>query len=109
MMVQPMAIWRRLRSADRQPEFTGAPAVRRIKTYSAQSGYAYQYYFGGSRVCAGSKEYSFHVATDSSTFHVFVRLSEQVLNLWETAGGHPLNPTEQYGIAKMAFFEHLDT
>ena len=28
---------------------TGAPAVRRLKSYSAQSGYVYQYFYEGQR------------------------------------------------------------
>ena len=29
---------------------TGAPPVRRMKSYSAQSGYVYQYYYEGQRL-----------------------------------------------------------
>ena len=31
---------------------TGAPAVRRQKTYSAESGYVYQYFYEGQRPAA---------------------------------------------------------
>ncbi len=45
---------------------TGAPAVRRMKTYSAQSGYVYQYYFEGYRPLPveSGVEFVFQISSD---------------------------------------------
>ncbi len=47
----------------------GAPAVRRQKAYSAQSGYVYQYYYQGQRPSSPEPgtEYVFDVSSDRRT------------------------------------------
>ena len=57
---------------------TGAPAVRRQKTYSAQSGYVYQYFYEGQRPSSPDPgtEFVFDVSSDRKTsapVSVFVR------------------------------------
>jgi hypothetical protein len=88
---------------------TGVPAVRRQKTYSAQSGYVYQYYYDGHRGDAAETEYVFTVSGDRKDWHpAAVRVSGDALRAWEQGHGRTLSSTEQYAIAKMALFQAFD-
>jgi len=92
---------------------TGAPAVRRQKTYSAASGYVYQYFYEGQRPAERNghlgAQYVFNVSSDrksSSAMSVF--LSEESLTAWQTQHERQLGSTERYAIAKMALFQAFD-
>ena len=91
---------------------SGAPAVRRLKSYSAQSGYVYQYYYEGQRPYSGGEsgtEYVFTVSADRKTFHpVSVLVGEGEVRAWEQAHGRELASTERYAVAKMALFQAFD-
>ena len=92
---------------------TGAPAVRRLKSYSAQSGYVYQYFYEGQRPFRSSGEsgieFVFTVSADRKAFHpVSVLVSETALLGWEQAHDHALSSTERYAISKMALFQAFD-
>jgi hypothetical protein len=88
---------------------TGAPTVRRLKSYSAQSGYVYQYFWEGQRPVTGGTEYVFDVSADRKTSHpVSVVLEDAALRAWEQANKRTLAPNERYGIAKMALFLAFD-
>jgi hypothetical protein len=90
---------------------SGAPSVRRQKTYSAQSGYVYQYFYEGHRVMSGERgiEYVFNVSADrSSSSDVSVLLCEEATLAWEKEYGRTLSATERYAIAKMALFQAFD-
>jgi hypothetical protein len=92
---------------------TGAPAVRRLKSYSAQSGYVYQYFYEGQRPFRSSGEsgieFVFTVSADRKAFHpVSVLVSESALLGWEQAHDHTLSSTERYAISKMALFQAFD-
>jgi hypothetical protein len=89
---------------------TGAPPVRRLKTYSAQSGYVYQYYYEGHRpVPESSTEFVFTVSADRKNWHhASVVVSHAALAEWESAHARTLNTTERYAIAKMALFQAFD-
>jgi hypothetical protein len=92
---------------------TGAPKIRRQKTYSSQSGYVYQYFYEGQRPFEGKgeqgTEYVFAVSADRKTsFPVSVRVSERALGGWEAAHGRALHGNERYAIAKMALFAAFD-
>jgi hypothetical protein len=92
---------------------TGAPAVRRLKSYSAQSGYVYQYFYEGQRPFRSNGEsgieFVFTVSADRKTFHpVSVLVSESALLGWEQAHDHALSSTERYAISKMALFQAFD-
>ncbi len=92
---------------------TGAPAVRRLKTYSAQSGYVYQYYYEGHRPFERARdsgvEYVFDVSADRKTsMPVSVFLGAACLQDWEGNHARTLNSTERYAIAKMALFQAFD-
>src|ERR1700682_5472718 len=90
---------------------TGAPAVRRQKTYSAQSGYVYQYFYEGHRHSSPppGTEYVFDVSADRKTSsHVSVFVSDESVAGWESQSGRALSGTERYALAKMALFQAFD-
>ena len=92
---------------------TGAPPVRRLKTYSAQSGYVYQYYYEGQRPLQRSgesgTEFVFSISADRKNWRPSkVRLGGDAVAAWETAHGRELSATERYAIAKMALFQAFD-
>ncbi len=90
---------------------TGAPPVRRQKTYSAQSGYVYQYYYEGQRATRPELgiEFVFDVSADRKTSTaVSVLVPETAVESWQRDHGRELNSTERYAIAKMALFQAFD-
>jgi hypothetical protein len=88
---------------------TGAPAVRRLKSYSAASGYVYQYFYTGHRPAAHGTEYVFAVSSGrEDDVPVSVFLGEAALDSWQREHARDLSPTEQYAIAKMALFRAFD-
>lgn len=97
----------------KQQPLTGAPPVRRQKTYSAQSGYVYQYYYEGHRPYNRDRdkgaEYVFDVSADRKTSRpVSVLLSDTAVEDWENRHGRTLPGSERYAIAKMALFQAFD-
>lgn len=108
-----MIDWLSLFRAKKTPPLSGAPAVRRQKTYSADSGYAYQYYYQGHRPAeregAAGTEYVFDVSADRhSTLPVSVFIADQAVRDWEEGHHRKLSSTERYAIAKMALFQAFD-
>jgi hypothetical protein len=90
---------------------SGAPEVRRKKTYSAQSGYVYQYFYEGQRPSSAEHgtEYVFEVSADRKTSaHVSVFVSSEAVDGWQEETGRTLSGTERYAIAKMALFQAFD-
>ncbi|MGO4879327.1 MAG: hypothetical protein ACLP59_00725 [Bryobacteraceae bacterium] len=98
----------------RKPQpLTGAPATRRQKTYSGQSGYVYQYYYEGHRPYKRDRhtgtEYVFDVSGDRKTsIAVSVLVSDSALDDWQTRHGRTLHASERYAIAKLALFQAFD-
>lgn len=97
----------------KETPLTGAPPVRRLKTYSAQSGYVYQYCYEGQRplVAAGESgvEFVFSVSADRKNWRPSrVLLGEGAVAAWEAAHARRLSTTERYAIAKMALFQAFD-
>jgi len=98
----------------RKPQpLTGAPAGRRQKTYSGQSGYVYQYYYEGHRPYQRDRdhgaEYVFDVSADrKKSLLVSVLLSDAAIEDWEARHGQSLRSSERYAIAKMALFQAFD-
>jgi hypothetical protein len=89
----------------------GAPTVRRQKTYSAQSGYVYQYFFEGYRPMSAQpgREYVFNVSSDRKTsVEVSVFVADEAMLSWQQQSGRTLSATERYAIAKMALFQAFD-
>jgi hypothetical protein len=97
----------------REAPLTGAPAVRRLKTYSAQSGYVYQYCYEGQRPFqqAGEQgtEFVFSLSADRKNWRPSkVLLPASAVTSWEAAHARTLSETERYAIAKMALFQAFD-
>ena len=92
---------------------SGPGAVRRIKSYSAASGFVYQYQFyelhPARRGSTAGNEYIYYVSTDRKTMfplRIFVR--EDAVKNWARKYGRPLSGTEEYAIAKMRLFQAFD-
>jgi hypothetical protein len=89
--------------------------VRRIKTYSGETGFVYQYVFVSQhRARRGwwtwGTEYLFEVSRDrKSSFLVPVFVSDEAPRAWRRLQGRELSPTEQYAAAKMRLFQAFDT
>ena len=86
--------------------------LRRMKTYTGEQGYVYQYYFVGKRPTKEEKaatEYVFDVTSDrKTTYSVSVFLEQEVVQAWGIRHGRPLNDAEQYGAVKMRLFRAFD-
>src|SRR5207249_1291458 len=97
----------------KEAPLTGAPAVRRQKTHSAESGYVYQYYYEGQRPASRSGspgiEFVFNVSADrKSSFPVSVFVPDEALQSWQQGHGRQLGSTERYAVAKMSLFQAFD-
>ena len=89
--------------------------VRRLKTYTGEKGYVYQYYFVGQRQAlaedaeAPATEFIFDVTSDRKlTYAVSVFLPDRTVAAWSQAHGRPLTEAEQYAAAKMRMFRAFD-
>ena len=88
--------------------------VRRIKTYSADTGYVYQYYFEAvrpqqQRGGQEGTEYVYSVSRDRKhRFAVPIFLHREALEAWARVHGRPLTGTEEYAAAKMRLFSAFD-
>jgi hypothetical protein len=86
-----------------------------LKTYIAQTGYVYRYYFVGQRPAladdpeAPSTEYIFDVSTDrKTTFAVSIFLPAQALEHWAALRGRKLTEPEQYAGVKLRLLQGFD-
>ncbi len=84
-----------------------------MKTYSAQSGYVYQYFYEGHRpYTAGEEsgtEYVFRISHDRKNWHdTGVFLAEEAVRAWVASHARSLNSTEHYAVAKLALFQAFD-
>jgi len=103
-------VFRKLFSKIPEP-LTGAPPVRRMKTFSSESGYVYQYVFEGRRPIPKpeSVEFVFSASADRKTWNeIGVRVESGAVREWESAHGRTLSTTEWYAIAKLALFLAFD-
>lgn len=89
--------------------------IRRMKAYTAQTGYVYQYYFVGKREAlagepeAPASEFIFDVTPDrKQMFAVSIFLKQQALAAWAAAHGRQLTDSEQYAAAKLRLFRGFD-
>lgn len=89
-------------------------SVHRIKTYSAESGYVYQYAFRNSRrtrrgLFASGTEYVFEISGDrKSTYRLPVFVADGALKSWERKKGRELSSAEQYAAAKLGLLRAFD-
>ena len=97
----------------KKPELTGVPTARRMKTYSAESGYVYQYFYEGHRPFRASGEHGtefvFTTSADAKAWQpVSVVLADAAVHAWQATHGRQLSSTEHYAVAKMALFQAFD-
>jgi len=87
--------------------------VRRIKSYSAESGYVYQYQFQDAHPAQQGNitgnEYIYYVSADrKKMFPVRIFVGKAALEKWGEATGLALTGTEEYAVAKMRLFQAFD-
>ncbi|HYL14789.1 MAG TPA: hypothetical protein VEV41_17230 [Terriglobales bacterium] len=89
--------------------------IRRLKTYTGEQGYVYQYYYVGKRPAtvglsdAAAVEYVFDVTSDRKTmFSVSVFVQKDTLGTWATRHGRQLTEAEEYAAVKMRLFRGFD-
>ena len=87
--------------------------VRRIKSYSAATGYVYQYHFHevhkSRRGFTAGTDYVYLVTVDRKTvFPVGVFVSREAVERWAGQAGRALTGTEEYAVAKMRLFQAFD-
>jgi hypothetical protein len=89
--------------------------VRRLKTYGAETGYVYEYYFVGRREAlagdpeAPANEYVFDVTVaGGAVFAISVFLRADALAAWASSHGRALTEAEQYAAAKVRLLQDLD-
>jgi hypothetical protein len=95
------------------PSMARPEAVRRVKSYSAESGYVYQYYFfevqESHRGPSPGTEYVYMVSTDRKTvFPVRIFVRRDAVEAWAARNGRTLSGTEEYAVAKMRLFQVFD-
>jgi hypothetical protein len=84
-----------------------------MKTYSADSGYVYQYYFAGQRAATREGkpgvQYVFQVSADRKTeTSVSVFVEDSFVEDWVVRTGRELQGPHRYAIAKIALRNALD-
>jgi len=89
--------------------------VRRLKSYTGETGYVYQYYFVGKRAAladdklAPATEFVFDVSSDrKQTFAVSIFLRAAAVANWQAEHGRELVEAEQYAATKMMLFQAFD-
>jgi hypothetical protein len=87
--------------------------VRRVKSYSAASGYVYQYHFyevqKARRGLSSGTEYVYMVSVDrKSVFPLRVFVRRDALEKWGRAKGRTFSGTEEYAVAKMRLLQAFD-
>lgn len=88
-------------------------AAHRIKSYSAATGYVYQYYFyeveKAKRGTAEGTEYVYMASVDRKhVFPVRIFVSKGALEKWSASTGRQFTGTEEYALAKMRLFQAFD-
>jgi hypothetical protein len=88
-------------------------AVRRIKSYSAASGFVYQYQFQdvhpSRRGLSAGNEYVYLVSADRKTmFPLRIFIRRDAVERWGKQAGRSLTGTEEYAAAKMRLFQAFD-
>lgn len=93
----------------REPPLEGRPSHRRQKTWSAESGYVYLYYFEGFRDRGNAWHYVFTVSSDRREwFPVAVVLERRTAGEWAALHGRELTPSERFGVAKVGLRRAFD-
>jgi hypothetical protein len=87
--------------------------AHRVKSYSAATGYVYQYYFyeveKTRRGNSSGTEYVYMISVDRQrVFPIKVFVGKQALEKWSARTGQLLTGTEEYAVAKMRLFQAFD-
>ena len=101
-------------AAQNNCSMTRPEAVRRVKSYSAATGYVYQYYF-----LRGAEDSPRLFVRNRVRLHGFGRPQKglpvahfcargRLVEKWSRAAGRPLSGTEEYAAAKMRLFQAFD-
>ncbi|MBV9264780.1 MAG: hypothetical protein JO061_01290 [Acidobacteriaceae bacterium] len=95
---------------DPHTSLRGAPARARIKTYSAATGYVYQYVFRGYRASfdASGTEYVFSVTRNGQTHPIAILLRDADLQQCAALIARPVLNQERYALSKMTLFSVFD-
>jgi hypothetical protein len=97
------------RAAPAEAPLKGKRPVARVKSYTAMSGYVYEYVYQGYREHADARTHVFEVSPDRKRwFSLEVGIPEHSLAAWEQAHGRTLNDAERYAVAKLALFAAFD-
>jgi len=90
-------------------------SVRRVKTYPAQTGYVYEYYFVGKRDAladdelAPATEFVFDVSPDrKAIFAVSIFLLPRALDTFAAERGRTLSEPEQFAAVKLRLQQGFD-
>ncbi len=88
---------------------------RRYKTYAAETGVSYQYFFDARRRVVRPEgqgpgsDFTFVVTADQHPpFTLKIFFSDRALAAWREAHGRELDSTEQYAAAKMRLYRAFD-
>jgi hypothetical protein len=95
------------------PGMTKPEIVRRVKSYSAESGFVYQYQFHDAAPATRDgeigTEYIYYVSADRKTmFPLRIFVSRSVRDDCARRLGRALTGTEEYAVAKMRLFQAFD-
>jgi hypothetical protein len=95
------------------PDMPRPEAARRIKSYSAATGYVYQYYFyeveKSQRGASPGTEYVYMASVNRKhVFPVKIFVSRLALEKWSVRTGREFTGTEEYAVAKMRLFQAFD-
>ncbi|HEV8385448.1 MAG TPA: hypothetical protein VGQ11_11315 [Candidatus Acidoferrales bacterium] len=90
-----------------------AEHAHRVKSYSASTGYVYQYYFvetqKSRRGLHAGTDYVYMVAMDrGAAFPLRVFVRREAARQWSKKTGRELSGTEEYAAAKMRLFQAFD-
>jgi len=95
------------------PSMPRPEAAHRVKSYSAATGYVYQYYFyeveKAKRGAAAGTEYVYMASVDRKhVFPVRIFVAKDALEKWSARTGRQFTGTEEYAVAKMRLFQAFD-
>ncbi len=87
--------------------------VRRIKSYSAATGFVYQYYFyevrAARRGLAAGSEYVYMISVDrKAAFPLAIFVRRDAVREWGRKASREMTGTEEYAVAKMRLFQAFD-
>jgi hypothetical protein len=95
------------------PSMPRPEAAHRVKSYSAATGFVYQYYFyeveKSKRGAVAGTEYVYMASVDRKhVFPVKIFVAKDALEKWAARTGREFTGTEEYAVAKMRLFQAFD-